>query len=100
MFPNREDSDGYQIHDDLLYFLEDGGSRPAGVFARDRSAKKYFTILEGGPNRSDESTGLAFCDNGKRMMVAFQDEGVIYEIIREDELPFYGATVNIKYHGK
>ena len=85
---------------DLLYFLEDGGPNPAGVFARDRDTKRYYTILEGGPNRSDETTGLAFCDKGKRMMVAFQDEGVVYEIVREDGLPFYGSTVNIKYHGQ
>ena len=83
----------------LLYFLEDGGSHPAGVFARDKNADKAYTIIEGGPNRSDETTGLAFCDGGKRMMVAFQDEGVVYEIVRDDGFPFYGKTVNIKYHG-
>ena len=82
----------------LLYFLEDGGKNPAGVFARDKTAEQYLTILIGGNDNSDESTGLAFCDNGKRMMVAFQDEGELYEIMREDGKPFHGKTVDIKYH--
>jgi len=94
LLPNNEE-DGKS----LLYFLEDGGSSPAGIFARDKNADRMYTIIEGGPAHSDETTGLAFCDEGKRMMVSFQDEGVLYEITREDNQPFYGNTVNIKYHG-
>lgn len=84
----------------FLYFLEDGGNNPAGVFARDRTGGNYFTIVEGGPDNSDETTGLAFCDNGRRMIFAFQDEGAIFEATREDGMPFYGKTVDIKYHGR
>lgn len=83
--------------EDLLYFLEDGGISPAGVFARDKNGK-YFTIAEGGEDNSDESTGLAFCDGGRRMMFAFQDEGKLFEIRREDGLPFHGRSLDIKYH--
>ena len=82
----------------LLYFLEDGGGSPAGVYARDSHSDQYYTIVQGGRENSDETTGLAFCDDGKRMMFAFQDEGKLYEIVREDGKPFYGGTVNIKYH--
>lgn len=57
-----------------------------------------YTIVKGGPGFTDETTGLAFCDDNKRMMFAFQDEGKLYELRREDNLPFYGNTVDVKYH--
>ena len=84
-------------HDNLLYFLEDGGNSPAGVFARDQFGK-YLTIAEGGDSNSDESTGLAFCDKGRRMIFAFQDEGKVFEVMRDDGQPFYGQSLDIKYH--
>lgn len=42
---------------------------------------KYLTIAEGGDSNSDESTGLAFCDKGRRMIFAFQDEGKVFEVM-------------------
>lgn len=59
----------------------DGGSEP-GVFARDQNSEKYFTILEKIfiDDDNDESTGLAFCDDARRMIIAFQDDGRIYEV--------------------
>lgn len=105
-----------QNEDGLLYFVEDGGDNAAGVFARSTSSdfssssisssgssdeeqeERYFTIAEGGPNNSNEATGLAFCDNGRRMMFAFQDEGILFEVSRDDGMPFYGSTVDIHYH--
>lgn len=106
-----------QNEDGLLYFVEDGGDNAAGVFARSTSSdfssssisssgssdeeqeERYFTIAEGGPNNSNEATGLAFCDNGRRMMFAFQDEGILFEVSRDDGKPFYGSTLDIHYHG-
>ena len=95
---NRGKSHEIQYHDSLLYFTEDGGPNAAGVYARDQEAQEYYTILRGGINRSDETTGLSFCDDGKRMICAFQDEGILYEIVRQDGLSFHGNTVDIKYH--
>ena len=82
-----------------LYFLEDGGDR-CGVFARDLQNNRFFTILEkiADGSSGEETTGLAFCDNHRRMIFAFQDSGRIFEVTRDDGLPFYGATVNVKYH--
>lgn len=69
--------------DSFLYYLEDGGVSP-GVFGRDLSTNKVFTVLEkiGIDGESDETTGLAFCDNFRRMIVAFQDDGRILEVKR------------------
>mmetsp|Transcript_20370 Transcript_20370/g.29460 ORF Transcript_20370/g.29460 Transcript_20370/m.29460 type:complete len:605 (+) Transcript_20370:292-2106(+) len=82
--------------DDMLYFTEEGGS-DAGVHGRN-SAGQYFTILEGGDNWSDETTGLSFSPDGKHMYVAFQAHGALFDVSRLDGLPFHGATLNIKYH--
>eukprot|EP00594_Rhizosolenia_setigera_P018961 CAMPEP_0178967946 /NCGR_PEP_ID=MMETSP0789-20121207/17923_1 /TAXON_ID=3005 /ORGANISM="Rhizosolenia setigera, Strain CCMP 1694" /LENGTH=337 /DNA_ID=CAMNT_0020653705 /DNA_START=874 /DNA_END=1887 /DNA_ORIENTATION=+ len=103
---NHTNKSIHQDHDDttsqqesLLYFLEDGGpnGQPAGVYARD--ANGFYTIVEGGLTNSDETTGLAFCDDGKRMMFAFQAEGKLFEIKRRDGKPFYGNNIDVKYHG-
>ena len=103
-FKAQPDQIAHIIGDDpngsaFLYFLEDGGKEP-GVFARNLENNKSFTILEKIPDEfdGDEATGLAFCDNYKRMIFAFQERGTIYEITRDDGKPFYGATANVKYH--
>ena len=103
-FEAQPDQIAHIIGDDpngssFMYFLEDGGQEP-GIHARNLQTNKAFTILEklsDGTN-NDEATGLAFCDNYKRMIFAFQERGTIYEVTREDGKPFYGATVNVKYH--
>lgn len=87
-----------QNEDGLLYFLEDGGGGPAGVFAWDKTGKRFFTIAEGGADKSNETTGLAFCDRGRRMIFAFQDEGVVFELSREDGQSFHGSHVDVHYH--
>lgn len=90
-------------NDELIYFLEDGGSSKrdlvmgAGVHARD-SKGNYFTIAQGDNTLTDETTGLAFCDEGKRLMFAFQDEGKLYELTRSDGHPFYGHSLDVTYH--
>ena len=103
-FKGQPDQIAHIIGDDpnqnsFLYFLEDGGDE-CGIFARDMKENKFFTILEKIANDSEgeETTGLAFCDNHKRLMFALQETGNIYEVTREDGLPFYGAILNVKYH--
>ena len=81
--------------DQLLYFCEEAGAKN-GVHARDSNGR-FFTILET-DSFHDESTGLAFSPNGKRMYVAFQRTGQIFDIWREDGLPFHGQTLNVRYH--
>mmetsp|Transcript_35601 Transcript_35601/g.106237 ORF Transcript_35601/g.106237 Transcript_35601/m.106237 type:complete len:184 (-) Transcript_35601:400-951(-) len=91
--------------DGMLYFCEDGGGS-CGVHARDGSSGAYYTILEAAKYRPDnnptdvygtETTGLAFSPDKKKMIVSFQCCH-IYEIWREDGLPFDGPVLNIKYH--
>jgi hypothetical protein len=82
--------------DDILYFTEEGGRYP-GVHGRNNEGR-FFTILEGDYN--DESTGLSFSPNGKFMYVAFQERGLLFEISREDGLPFNGRSLNVKYHNE
>jgi secreted PhoX family phosphatase len=90
------------VHDDengvqksLLYFCEEGGVEN-GVHARDENGW-FFTILES-DTFNDETTGLAFSPDGKHLYVSFQHKGMIFDIWREDGLPFYGKTLNVKYH--
>lgn len=81
--------------DDILYFTEDGGQY-AGVHGRDMNGQ-YYTILESYVY-SDETTGLAFSPDGKYMYIAYQDDGILFEIKRKDGLPFYGKALQVKYH--
>jgi hypothetical protein len=83
------------VVDSLLYFCEEGGVQN-GVHARDENGW-FFTILEA-DTFSDETTGLAFSPDGKHMYVSFQHNGMIFDIWREDGLPFHGKTLNVKYH--
>jgi hypothetical protein len=96
---NDEDSN-------LLFFTEDGG-RYAGIHARNENGE-YFTILES-PTHWPETTGLGFSPDGKAMYVSYQGDGspqalpsnqigYLYEIRREDGLPFYGRSLNVHYH--
>lgn len=80
---------------DLLCFTEDGGNR-AGIHARN-AAGAYLTILES-DEYENETTGLSFSPDGKAMYIAYQNDGLLFEIRREDGLPFYGNSLNVAYH--
>jgi hypothetical protein len=82
--------------DNTLYFFTEDGSASAGVHARNR-AGQVFTILEG-PTYSNEVTGLAFSPDNTRMYIAFQDDGILFEIVRQDGLPFTARSLNLRYH--
>jgi len=75
------DSAGY------LFFTEDGGSTP-GVFAYDGS--EYLALLEADSERynGDETTGIAFSPDRKFLFVCIQEYGVLFQVSREDGLPF------------
>jgi hypothetical protein len=85
--------------DSILYFCEDGGKNQIspGVHGRNVDGR-YFTILEGTFPNNDETTGLAFSPSGHLMYVSYQKTGIIYELKRDDGLPFHGAMLDIKYH--
>jgi sugar lactone lactonase YvrE len=80
---------------DLLYFTEEGGI-DAGIHARDASGR-FYTVLESPVYRS-ETTGLSFSPDGIHLYVAYQDVGYLFDVWREDGLPFQGRTLNVKYH--
>jgi Bacterial protein of unknown function (DUF839) len=82
--------------DELLFFTEDGGRR-CGVHARLRDGT-FVTILENTGYGDDETTGLAFSPDGTRMYMAYQDNGLLFEITRKDGLAFHATTLNVKYH--
>jgi secreted PhoX family phosphatase len=83
--------------DGLFYFTEDGGST-CGVHARNKVGQ-YVTIFESnGTFYKSETTGLAFSPDKKHMYVAFQIKGDVYDITRDDEKPFDGDIMDIKYH--
>ena len=46
----------------------------------------------------DETVGLAFSPDYKYMYMGYQNAGVVFQISRTDTLPFYGTTLNVKYH--
>lgn len=79
----------------LLYFTEEGGE-DAGVHARDEFGR-FFTILES-PFFLDETTGLSFSPDGKHMYIAYQENGVLFDVTREDGLAFDAKSLDVKYH--
>ena len=81
-------------YSNVLYFNEDGG-RPAGVHARTLGGQ-FYTLLES-PTYSDETTGLAFSPNKKHLYVAYQDNGFLFDITRNDGNPFDAFTMDIKF---
>ena len=66
----------------MLFFLEESGGRK-GIHARDRLGN-YHTILEGQDANWVETTGLAFSPDRRHMYFAFQQEGLLYDVWRED----------------
>lgn len=69
----------------MLIFTEEGGKN-AGIHARDQLGN-YLTIVEslGGVA---ETTGLTFSPDYRHMYFAFQEEGLVYDVWREDGYPF------------
>ena len=81
--------------DGLLFFTEEGGV-DAGVHARD-SEGRFYTILES-PVWKAETTGLAFSPDKLHMYVAYQANGLLFDVYRDDGLPFDGRSINAKFH--
>ena len=81
--------------DDIMYLTEDGGAE-AGIHGRDAQGR-YFTILES-PIYKEETTGLAFSPNKKHMYLAYQKNGIIFDVWRKDGKKFDGGSLNVKYH--
>lgn len=77
------------ISDDILYFAENGGSQP-GVYGRDLNARTSFAVLKafGSAYVDDDVTGIAFSPDLTRLYVCFEQLGVMFEVRREDGLPF------------
>jgi hypothetical protein len=56
-----------------------------------------ITILESAVFQ-DETTGLAFSPDGCHLYFAFQGAGLLFDIARQDGLPFDGKTINVRYN--
>lgn len=96
---------------ELLYFTEDGG-KSLGVYALDKDNKRY-AIFEAYSRKyiGDETTGLAFSPDGRKMYACFQDCGCddsddlgfncgcLLEFSRTDGMSFDGSTMSLKFHG-
>ena len=65
-------------------------------FSRDEFGR-FFTILES-PYLLDETTGLSFSPDGKHLYVAYQENGLLYDVTREDGLAFDAKSLDVKYH--
>jgi len=93
---------------EFLYLTEDGG-RNSGVYAIDVAGNRY-AIFEAYDDmyRGDETTGLAFTPDGKKMYASFQDCGCedsdnhdcgcLLEFSRVDGKSFDGNTLSLKFH--
>jgi len=84
--------------DSLVYFCEDVGDS-AGIHAKDSTGKYYTIAQEEGSYLAGETSGLAFSPDNIHMYVAYQKNGFIYDITRDDGRPFGGETLAIQYHG-
>lgn len=85
---------------DLIFMTEDGGASP-GLFARNVTSGDYYTILEAWDENvynDDEACGLAFSPDRRRLYLAFQEAGKLFEITRDDGRPFYGRELLLKSH--
>ena len=95
----------------VIYLTEDGG-KSVGVYAINKKNKRT-AIFEAYSDtyHGDETTGLAFSPDGKRMYACFQDCGCdssneidvtcgcLLEFSREDGRSFDGSTLSLKFHG-
>jgi uncharacterized protein len=73
----------------VLVLTEDGGPTP-GLFAYDGS--KYLSYFESN-FVGDEITGFAFSPDRKFILAAVQSAGLLFQIYRDDGLPFEGRRV-------
>jgi len=80
---------------EILYYTEEGG-KDAGIHGRDSNGN-FFSILES-PVYEEETTGLAFSPDHKHMYVAYQKNGIVLDVWRNDGLAFSAKSLNIKYH--
>ena len=92
------------------YFTEDGG-RTVGVYAVDKMNKRY-AIFQAYSQKynGDETTGLAFSPDGKKMYACFQDCGCddsdysdfdcgcLLEFSRTDGKSFDGSSLSLRFH--
>ena len=83
------------LHNHFNFNFQRGGI-DAGVHARD-SDGNFYTILES-PVWKAETTGLTFSPDGIHMYFAYQANGLLYDVTREDGLPFHGRSINAKVH--
>ena len=75
-----------------LYFTEDGGTN-SGVYGRFGNDGTYFTLFQTIPGgkygqESDETVGIALSPDNRKFYAGLQDAGVIFEITRDDGMPF------------
>ncbi len=75
------------VHDNrkYVYFTEESGNAP-GAHARDVDGMYYtlFRAIPGGKLKDDETVGIAFSPDRRRFYCGYQEEGVLFEITRED----------------
>lgn len=81
--------------DGLLYFTEEDGLN-AGIHARDKDAR-FYTIVEA-ISFAGETTGLTISPDGRFMVFAYQEMGLLYQIWRQDGLAFDAKHLDVKYH--
>jgi hypothetical protein len=79
----------------LVMFTEQGGV-DAGVHARDYLGR-FYAILES-PVYKDETSGLSFSPDGRFLIVAYQENGLLFQVWRKDGCPFHAMHLDVKYH--
>jgi len=82
---------------DVMYFTEDGGNSP-GVYMTDGAS--HYSLFEAFHEKyyGDETTGLAFSPDARKLYVCIQEIGYLFEFEREDGLPFQGKVGGLKFH--
>jgi hypothetical protein len=104
--------DAVRTEGDYMYFTEDGGDT-VGVYAIHRSTGMRYAIFEAYDDmyKHDETTGLAFSPDRRKIYAAFQDCGCgnsedgldhgcgcLLEFSRNDGYSFDGSTPSLKFH--
>jgi hypothetical protein len=85
----------FQLNDHILYMGEAGGANP-GVYGLDLETGYYFAVFEALSEvfTNDDVTGLALPPDHTRLYACIQTDGIMFEIKRDDGLPFEHILTN------
>jgi hypothetical protein len=101
LFASDEEETPTMTDNNIMYFTEEPDDRnkdkQGGIHGMNLDTNVAFPLLES-EHGSKETSGLAFSPDGRMLLFAYQHDGTLFAVEREDGLPFLGSAINLKYH--